>query len=117
MKKYTQRQKIIIGISLNLIGISAGVIGFVLYSNAKISPPTNNECVIQECHGPFFSCGEPQNIACTQELRLGDYCEQFATCQQAGDTCVLKKDPRLIKCQECVQECENFQCVERCVQE
>lgn len=104
------------GISLALIGVSAGVIGFVTYDNAKKFPTPSNKCVIQECHGPFFSCGEPQKIACTLEFRLGDYCKQFATCEQVGSSCELKEDPRLSKCQECVQVCEKFQCVEKCVQ-
>lgn len=113
MKRYSSIQIITIIFSIGVICISLGIVAFYYFK--KPSQKENASCAVQECHGPFYSCGEKPTYTCSGGTQIGDLCEQFAVCEEINNTCNLKESPKLQICQECSRECTNFQCISECM--
>ncbi len=113
MQRYSNTQIIIIVFSVISIAISASIVAFYYLSQEKRQE--NTSCTIQECHGPYYSCGEKPTYACSGGTQIGDLCEQFAVCEEINSNCALKKNEKLEKCQKCSITCTNFECVSNCI--
>ena len=67
-------------------------------------PVSSGACEVSNCHG-LVTCGEPVEY-CTLEYRLGDFCREYASCEQTRTGCAVAESATYTACLSCVQECE-----------
>ena len=71
------------------------------------TPPTLNQCGIENCHGLEIVCGDNPAQMCTEIYMLGDRCRQFAECEVVDGNCQQSNNPLFFECKTCVEKCEK----------
>jgi hypothetical protein len=67
-------------------------------------------CGIENCHGLDIVCGSNIPEACTAMYALGDFCRQYAQCQELDRKCQFVSNKKFDSCKNCVEQCnQQFQ--------
>jgi len=71
------------------------------------TPPTSDQCGIENCHGLDIVCGKNPAEMCTMMYQLGDRCRQYAQCGQVNGKCQQIENPQFTACKSCAKKCEK----------
>jgi len=71
------------------------------------TPPTSDQCGIENCHGLDIVCGKKPAEMCTMMYQLGDRCRQYAQCGQVNGKCQQIENPLFTACKSCAKKCEK----------
>jgi len=76
-----------------------------LLNTPTINNPILSSCGVTTCHGLEITCGNAQQVMCTQMYQTGDICLQYAKCALVNGSCEQIPNTKFNNCKNCVQKC------------
>ena len=88
----------------------AAIVSSPLYAQEVESGKETSTCGIENCHGVDIACGSNVPEACTAMYALGDFCRQYARCEEIKGECRFVPNKEFDVCKSCVEQCgQQFQ--------